>query len=131
MMPHAMIVLFDGGCPLCRREILHYRRIARDLPIEWIDVTQPDAGPDRFGIDLATALQWFHVQDRAGHMQVGVRAFIALWAELPRYRRLARLGRAPGVTPLLEFVYARFARWHFRRRCRDGVCGVPQEKPAA
>lgn len=123
------VVLYDGGCPLCGREIAHYRRLAGGLPIDWLDVTQPDAGLDRFGLSLPEAIRLFHVIDRSGTMQVGARAFLALWAELPRYRWLAWVCRGLGLAPLLEWGYARFAGWHFRRRCHAGACAAPAEPP--
>ncbi len=32
------------------------------------------------------------------------------------------LAAVPGLIGLLDFAYGRFARWRWRRRCRDGVC---------
>lgn len=125
-----MTVLYDGGCPLCSREINHYRRLARHRSIDWLDVTQPGADIGRFGLNREAALKLFHVVDRTGSMHVGARAFIALWEELPRYRWLARLCRSLGLIPLLEALYVRFAGWHFRRRCRDGACGFPENLSA-
>ncbi|MFM2005939.1 MAG: hypothetical protein RLZZ09_1594 [Pseudomonadota bacterium] len=124
-----MTVLYDGGCPLCSREINHYRRIAGELPIEWIDVTRPETDLGRFDLSLEDALQLFHVVDSNGIMQVGARAFIALWTVLPGYRWLAKLCRGLGVAPLLEFIYVRFAGWHYLRRCPKGVCGISPETP--
>jgi predicted DCC family thiol-disulfide oxidoreductase YuxK len=123
-------VLYDGGCPLCSREINHYRRLAGDRPIEWLDVTQPGADIGRFGLNRGEALKLFHVIDSTGTMHVGASAFIALWAELPRYRWLAGLCRSLGLVPLLEVIYVRFAGWHFRRRCRDGACSIPEDASA-
>lgn len=130
MTSSRMTVLYDGGCPLCSREINHYRRLAGERPIEWADVTQPDTDLARFGLNTREAMQWFHVVDSAGAMHVGARAFIALWAELPRYHCLAGLCRSLGLAPLLEAVYVRFANWHFRRRCRDGACGIAPDSSA-
>ena len=36
--PATLRVLFDGGCPLCRREIALYQRLRPSRPIEWIDI---------------------------------------------------------------------------------------------
>ena len=38
------ILFYDGGCPLCRREIAHYRRLDRAGQIHWLDI---DAQPER------------------------------------------------------------------------------------
>jgi predicted DCC family thiol-disulfide oxidoreductase YuxK len=118
-------VLYDGGCPMCSREILHYQRIGKDLPIHWVDVTQPDVDLAAYGLDLGEALKLFHVVDSNGVMQVGARAFRTLWSELPGYRYLGRFCRMSGLAPVLEAIYVRFAGWHFKKRCRDGVCGLP------
>ncbi len=129
MTAQAITVLYDGGCPLCRREINHYRRIAVDLPIEWVDVCLAECDLARFGLTRQDAMQLFHVVDATGTLRVGAQAFIALWSVLPGYRWLSKLCRGLGLAPLLEFVYVRFAGWHYRRRCRDGVCGLPPEAP--
>lgn len=126
-----MVVLFDGGCPMCSREIRHYRRLSEALPIEWIDVTSPAADLARFGLNREEALQLFHVVDQEGTMHEGARAFIALWSVLPGYRWLAKVCRSLGLAPLLESLYVRFAAWHYRRRCREGLCNVPPERPGS
>lgn len=120
---HILTVLYDGGCPLCSREIGHYRRIAGNLPIRWVDATPPEANLALYGVSREEALKVFHVIDGTGAMHKGARAFIALWAELPRYRWLARVCRALRVEPLLDWAYRHFASWHYERRCREGVCG--------
>lgn len=124
-MPEALpfTVLYDGGCPLCSREIGHYRRLAAALPIRWVDVTLPETDLVPYGVSRREALEVFHVIDGTGTMHRGARAFIALWAELPRYRWLARSCRLLRMEPLLERAYRRFATWHYQRRCREGVCG--------
>lgn len=118
-----LTVLYDGGCPLCSREIAHYRRIADGLPIRWVDVVAPGANLAPYGVTRDEALRVFHVIDRAGTMHTRARAFIALWAELPRYWWLARLCRTLRVEPLLDWAYGHFASRHYERRCREGACG--------
>lgn len=118
-------VLYDGGCPLCSREIAHYRRVAgAAAPIDWVDIAPPDADPAAYGVSRLEALQVFHVIDPAGQPHKGARGFLALWAILPRYRWLARVCRALRLEPVLDWAYRHFAGWHFAKRCRDGVCGT-------
>lgn len=125
MKTQELTVLYDGGCPLCSREIDHYRRLASSRPVRWVDVTQDDASIEDFGLDRAEALRLFHVIDANGEMQTGLRAFMALWSELPGYRWLTVVIRQLRAEPWLERLYRRFAAWHFRRRCPEGVCGLP------
>jgi predicted DCC family thiol-disulfide oxidoreductase YuxK len=124
-MTDRLTVFYDGGCPMCSREINHYRRLLPRMPIEWVDITnQPDRLRD-YGLALPDVMASFHVMDEAaGRMHIGAHAFVRLWEALPGYRWLARTVSALHLSSVLDRVYRRFAGWHFRRRCRDGACGV-------
>jgi len=118
-----LTVLFDGGCPLCSREIGHYQRLTGLRPIQWLDVTGNDERLGRFAIPPEEAMAEFHVFDEAGRLHKGADGFVTLWQALPYYRWLARLCVGLRLLPLMRWAYARFARWHFKRRCATGVCG--------
>ena len=120
-----MTVLYDGGCPLCSREILHYQKIAGDRPIRWLDVTLKATDMSPYGLTVEEALRSFPVAPVEGPMKAGASAFVALWSELPYYHWLAKVILATGTLPWLEAVYVRFAKWHFKRRCATGTCGLP------
>lgn len=104
-----LTVLYDGACPLCRREIALYRGLAADRPVAFVDANDPTAAlPD--GRDRAELLARFHVLDAEGRWQDGARGFVALWAVMPGWRWLARLAALPGMTPLMEAAYRGFLR---------------------
>ena len=51
------VVFYDGGCPLCRGEIAHYRRLDRQRLVEWVDIARR---PDQLaanGIAFADAMR--------------------------------------------------------------------------
>lgn len=121
----SLTVLFDGGCPLCSREIAHYRKLAGRVPIRWLDITRGEADLQGYGLTREQAMAEFHVFDEAGRLHKGADGFVALWGALPYYRWLARVCRGLRLLPLMRRAYARFARWHFRRRCAGGACGLP------
>lgn len=107
-----MTVLYDGACPLCRREISLYQRQAGQAPgkrLCFADISQPDqvlpAGTTRNQL-----MARFHVQKADGQLLSGAAAFVALWASLPGWRWLARLARLPGVLWLMERAYRGFLR---------------------
>lgn len=115
----APIAFYDGGCPLCRREIAHYQRIDQQDRIRWIDI---DANPGllaEYGLSREQAMKRMHVRESDGSMVTGARAFIALWQRMPRYRPLAWLVSRPGILWIAERVYDVFARWRWRDRCDD------------
>jgi predicted DCC family thiol-disulfide oxidoreductase YuxK len=117
-------VFFDGGCPLCRREIDHYRRLSALGPIEWIDIAIDDDALRNHGLTREAAMARFHVLDTADQWQTGVPAFLELWSHLPVYRWMARILRASRLENLLDKVYVRFASWRLRRRCDNDSCST-------
>ena len=117
-MPQQIITFYDGGCPLCRREIEHYRRLDHAHVVRWIDIDAGDTGLQQFGITREVAMKRFHVMDQSGEMQTGAAAFVALWSVLPGYRWLAGLIRTLRLVPVLERCYAPFAHWRLARRRR-------------
>ena len=50
-------VYFDGGCPLCRSEIAHYRKLDAAGRVDFVDLSSPaaDTGPPRSGAPLPAA----------------------------------------------------------------------------
>jgi demethoxyubiquinone hydroxylase (CLK1/Coq7/Cat5 family)/predicted DCC family thiol-disulfide oxidoreductase YuxK len=106
----ACTVYFDGACPLCRREIAHYRRRAAGADIAWVDASTCDE--DALGGDLprAAAISRLHVREADGTLASGASAFNAIWARVPGYRWLAAVtSRRPSLR-LLELAYAGFLR---------------------
>lgn len=85
-----LTVYYDGGCPLCRAEIGHYRRSRGAERLAFVDVSGegPAPGPD---LDRAAALRRFHVRGRDGHLIDGAAAFARVWLTLPGWRWLGRL----------------------------------------
>lgn len=120
--PH-LTVLFDGGCPLCNREISYYQTLTALEPIEWVDIDHNDTLLQQFNVQHEAAMAEFHVFDTAGHLHKGADGFIALWLVLPYFRWLAQLCKTLHLLPLLRWGYGHFAQRRLRHRCTTGVCG--------
>jgi predicted DCC family thiol-disulfide oxidoreductase YuxK len=105
-----LTVLYDGACPLCRREISVYRGLQPNAPVCFSDVSDA-ALPLPPGTTREQLLARFHVRDRNGELLSGAQAFLALWAALPGWRWLARAGRLPGAAWAMERTYRLFLRW--------------------
>lgn len=111
--PPALTVLYDGACPLCRREIGVYRGLdplQSDTPLCFADVSNA-ALPLPAGTTREQLMARFHVQRPDGELLSGAQAFLALWAALPGWRWLAFAGRLPGAVWLMERAYRMFLRW--------------------
>ena len=105
----SLTVLYDGACPLCRREVGVYRGLTPLRPLRWCDVSEANS-PLPTGGSRADYLARFHVQQADGTLLSGARAFVALWATLPGWRWLARIAALPGVTGLMDIAYRGFLR---------------------
>lgn len=110
-----LTVLYDGGCPLCRREIAHVEGLAKrqsNNSLCFVDISDgaDDATATAFAADRSKLLARFHVQRADGSRLDGAAAFVAMWSRLPGWRWLARLARLPGMLWLLELAYRSFLK---------------------
>lgn len=118
-----LTVLYDGGCPLCRREIGHVQKLASgqsDSALCFVDISAEGPGPACTTAERATLLARFHVERADGSRLHGAAAFVAMWQRLPGWRHLARLAQLPGMLTLLEWAYRGFLhlRPHLQRLAR-------------
>ena len=118
-------VLFNATCPVCNFEIQHYARyaVANDLPIRFDDLNS-DAR-DQWGLDADTAARRLYVLHE-GSLTAGIPAFLVLWAQMPKYRRLARVVGFPGIKQIACVAYDHVLapsiyRWHLRRLRKQTV----------
>jgi predicted DCC family thiol-disulfide oxidoreductase YuxK len=108
--PPPLTVLYDGACPLCRREMGVYRGLRPNTPVCFADVSDT-ALPLPSGATREQLLARFHVRRSDGQLLSGAQAFLALWAALPGWRWLALIiGRLPGAPWVMEQLYRLFLR---------------------
>lgn len=115
-------VLYNGDCPVCSVEIGHYARYARScgLPIRFDDLNSEALAA--WGLDADSAARRLTVLHQ-GRLLYGVPAFLVLWAQMPRYRLLARIVGLPVIRQLASVFYDHalaplIYRWHLRRKRR-------------
>jgi len=117
------IVFYDGGCPLCSKEIRHYKRITGADKLDWLDISDSKCKLDSFGIAYETAMARFHVLDASGQWQTGAWGFVELWSHLRGYRWLAKLISLTSTQALLDKIYTVFAQKRLNSRCSQASCG--------
>ena len=74
----------------------------RELPIDFKDINAIDLAP--FGLTRNETARQLHVIKNY-ELFKGVKAFVVLWNEMPRYRFLAKIFSLPGVTDVAQFFY--------------------------
>lgn len=110
-------VLYDGSCPLCRREIAFYQQqeasqltLQAHQKIQWVDVSGSTAQVPA-SYTQAQLMARFHVQNQQGQVLSGAAAFVYLWSLLPGWRYLSYVAKIPGMLTLLELSYRFFLRF--------------------
>ena len=121
----ALTVMFDGACPLCRREVSLYRGMKPLQPLRWLDVSIESSLLTK-AEDRSRLLARFHVRRANGELLSGAQAFVALWLQLPGWRWLGRAASLPGATAFLELLYLGFLR--IRPRLQKLAQGLESRK---
>ncbi|WP_176248121.1 MULTISPECIES: thiol-disulfide oxidoreductase DCC family protein [unclassified Sulfitobacter] len=116
-------VLYNGSCPVCRREIRHYERLSQSqaLEIDYVDLAD-QTKLDDWGLDADQAAKRLHLR-KDGEIYSGIPAFILLWQEIPQMRWLAKVVGLPGVYQVACAMYDSalaplLYRWHLSRQRR-------------
>ncbi len=77
-----LYLLYDGDCPLCRREIAHLRKKNCIDHVVFVDISAPNYQPEKYGgIQYAEAMTQMHAVDAMGNIYRGIPAFVKLYAK--------------------------------------------------
>lgn len=126
---YPLTVFFDGQCPLCRREIAHYKKIDRFNHLQPQDIAAPDFRAADFGLDEKRVNEVMHARTANGTLYTEVAAFRAIWRAMPP-TLLTRLPeyflRLPGMMIPATWAYRLFAKNRYRLtgRCTPESCAI-------
>jgi len=98
-------VYYDGGCPVCSREIAFYKARPGADGFAWVDVSRDEPGP---GLTRDAALARLHVRRADGTLLSGAAAFAEMWQAMPGFTWLGRFVALPPMRGLAEFAYRGF-----------------------
>jgi predicted DCC family thiol-disulfide oxidoreductase YuxK len=115
-------LLFDGGCPLCAREIAMLRRLDRGRDrIRFTDIAARDFEASRFGTTRAALMARIHGILPDGTLVEGVEVFRRAYAAVGLGFLLAPT-RWPGLRAVSDCAYRWFARNRYRLTGRTHMC---------
>jgi len=119
-----LTIFYDGSCIVCATEMQHYRRKNHGGRLIFVDISDPNFEPDRFGRSLQDFMGRMHAIDAEGVVFQGVDAFPAIWQAFPDlfYRLLGKFIRLPGIHQLARFGYSVFARFRLYLPKRTAPC---------
>ncbi|WP_254510871.1 thiol-disulfide oxidoreductase DCC family protein [Anatilimnocola floriformis] len=127
--PFAIEVFFDGGCPLCLREVNLLKRWDRKGRIRFTDIDAPAFLNSEPGKTHDELMAQMHGRLPDGTWVQGVEVFRRMYAAVG-FGPLVWLSRWPGVSQMLDLGYRVFARNRLRLtgRCTS-ACSLPAKKP--
>ena len=105
-----MTVYYDGSCPLCQKEIRHYRKLKKADSVDWVDISSVPEGSLPQDLDRETAMKKFHVRTETGELVSGAKAFLIVWQIVPFVRGLAKLRNNRLFVGLLDRLYNLFLK---------------------
>ena len=110
-------VYYDGACPSCVKDRLHYERLAGEAgkQVDWFDITGQDEQLREIGIDPLKALLELHVKNEKEQILSELDAYILLMRKVPSLKPLAWLIGLPLIRPMLSKAY----HWRVNRRLRQ------------
>jgi predicted DCC family thiol-disulfide oxidoreductase YuxK len=117
-------VLFDGGCPLCRRTARIVRALDWNGRLQFVDATNDEARAF-FAPSLTEAqvLVEMYVVDERGRLHGGFEGWLQIARVVPVMWVAGLIGRVPGIRQLGHALYKVIAANRVRRgRCTDEVC---------
>lgn len=128
---HALTLLYDGGCPLCVREVDFLRRKDLQEAMQFVDINALDYCSESWdGITYRQAMARIHAIDADGTVLKDVAVFRAAY-------RLIGLGwiyaptTLPVVGPIVDWLYSLWARYRLpitRRPSLDKLCAERCER---
>ena len=120
-----LILLFDGGCPLCLREVKFLRSRDKLENISFVDIDSSNYEPDLYlGISYKDAMGRIHAINKSGEILKDVAVFREAY-------RLVGLGwiyaptRLPILGSLIDQIYKIWAKWRLpltRRPSLEQLC---------
>lgn len=121
------ILLYDGQCPLCSKEIRWLRQRDRNQVITFQDIHEP-AFIDESPLALDTLMAQIHGIDHKGNFLVGIDVFEVVYRMLGLNFLAAPL-RWPLTRPVMKMLYWIFAKSRpllalitEKSSCSDGKC---------
>ncbi|MCH2454651.1 thiol-disulfide oxidoreductase DCC family protein [Idiomarina sp.] len=104
-----LIIFFDGGCPLCVKEMRHLRKLDEKRQITFENINEPDFNQRYPQVNVAKANQYLHGQVSSGEMIYGLDVTHAAWSLVGKGWMIAPL-RWPVIRWFADKAYLFFAR---------------------
>ena len=104
-----LIIFYDGGCPLCVKEMRHLKKLDKNGKIQFENINERDFNQLFPEINVDDANAYLHGQLANGEMIYGLDVTHAAWSQVGKGWLIAPL-RLPGIRWVADKVYLGFAK---------------------
>lgn len=117
-------IFYDGQCPLCTKEIAWLQKRMTPGRVLFQDITVAVFSPQALGKTMPAMMQALHVRDQDGQWYTAMAATRLIYQEAGLGWLVAPTAW-PGLAPIFDWLYQRFARLRPRLQKNHGHCQVP------
>jgi predicted DCC family thiol-disulfide oxidoreductase YuxK len=121
-------LLFDGACPLCKREASMLQRKDKQGKLAFEDIAAPDFDPAKYGLDPVRVNARIHGVLSDGTVIEGMEVFRRAYALIGRGWLLAWTAW-PVLRPIADLGYRLFAANRHRLTFRKNPCTADRCAP--
>ena len=123
-------VLFDGGCPLCRRTVRMLRAMDWQDRLQFVDATNAEAREFLRRPHRGAVMVEMYVIDERQRLHAGSKGILQIARVVPLMWPFGLIGRLPGIRQIGHAIYRVIAANRVRRgRCTDDHCAPPYSEP--
>lgn len=126
------VVVFDGRCSFCTRQVQRIARCDGGERISFLSLHDPRVAERYPDLTHEELMARMYVIDKGGGRHGGAGAFRYLSRRLPRLWPLAPLMHLPFSLPLWQWIYNIIARHRYwlgtTEVCEDNACSVHMKK---
>jgi predicted DCC family thiol-disulfide oxidoreductase YuxK len=123
--PDCPVVIWDGQCNFCRRQVTRLRWFDGRSRLSYISLHDPRVASRYPELSYQQLMDQLWVVTRENQKYGGADAFRFLSRYLPRMYWLAPLMHIPGMMPTWRWLYATVARRRYAiagKNCSEGTC---------
>ena len=104
-----LIIFYDGGCPLCVKEMRHLNKLDEQNNIQFENINEDDFRQRFPAINVDDANAYLHGQRADGEMIYGLDVTHAAWSQVGKGWMIAPL-RWPVIGWVADKIYLGFAK---------------------
>ena len=125
--PGTSIIIYDGECRFCRRQVERLARWDRRQALSFLSLHDAEVRERFPEISHEDFMKHLYLIDADGTSYVGAEAFVVLSRRIPRLWLLCPVLNIPGTVPIWQWCYQQIARRRYalgKDACNDGSCDI-------